>query len=83
MPTYSVAEAKDNISRMIDEALAGDEVTITRYGAVVAELRPRERKAPRRLTDEEWRRLRHRRADRPPLGADSAALIRAMRDEAP
>ena len=32
MPTYSIAKAKDNLSKLVDEAVAGEEVAITRTG---------------------------------------------------
>ena len=41
MTAYSVADAKNNLPRLIDRALAGDEVVITRHGRPVAELRAR------------------------------------------
>ena len=40
MSSYSSAKAKDNLLKLIDEALAGEEVTITRRGKPVVELRP-------------------------------------------
>ena len=40
MASYSVAKAKDNLSKLIDEALAGEAVTITGHGKPVVELRP-------------------------------------------
>jgi antitoxin (DNA-binding transcriptional repressor) of toxin-antitoxin stability system len=40
MPAYSVADAQTNLPRLIDRALGGEEVIITRYGKPVAELRP-------------------------------------------
>ena len=40
MTTYSVADAKNGLPRLIDAALAGEEVVITRHGKPVAELRP-------------------------------------------
>ena len=36
MPTYSIAKANDNLSQLVDEAVAGEEVAITRHGKVVA-----------------------------------------------
>ena len=39
MATYSVAEAKTHLPRLIDEAMAGEEVIISRRGRPVAELR--------------------------------------------
>jgi prevent-host-death family protein len=41
MTTYSVAEAKNHLPSLIDKALEGEEVVITRHGKPVAELRPR------------------------------------------
>ena len=34
--TRSIAKAKDNLSKLVDEAVAGEEVAITRHGKVVA-----------------------------------------------
>ena len=39
MPRYSVATSKDRLSSLIDKALAGEEVIITRRGKPVVELR--------------------------------------------
>jgi prevent-host-death family protein len=41
MPRYSVAEAKNTLPRLIDRALAGEEVVITRHGKPVVELNAR------------------------------------------
>jgi len=83
MPTYSIAEAKDQFSRLVDRALAGEEVTITRHGKPVAELRARatpERGRPSpHLIDELARRAKRL----PALGEAAADFVRAMRDEAP
>lgn len=46
MPTYSVANAKAGLPRLIDRAMAGEEVIITRHGKPVAELRPTSTSAP-------------------------------------
>ena len=40
MPTYSVAEAKNKLSELIDRALNGEGVLITRHGKPVAALVP-------------------------------------------
>jgi prevent-host-death family protein len=37
---YSVAQARDGLPGLIDKAMAGEEVIITRHGKPVAELRP-------------------------------------------
>jgi prevent-host-death family protein len=39
MSTYSVAEAKSRLSKLIDLALEGERVVITRRGEPVAELK--------------------------------------------
>jgi len=40
MTAYSVADAKNRLPTLIDKALAGEEVIITRRGKPVVELRP-------------------------------------------
>jgi prevent-host-death family protein len=40
LTTYSVADAKNGLPRLIDRALAGEEVIISRHGKPVVELRP-------------------------------------------
>ena len=40
MAAYSLAQAKDQLSRLIDEALRGEIVTITRHGKPVVTLSP-------------------------------------------
>jgi prevent-host-death family protein len=82
MSTFSVAEAKNRLSELIDRALAGEGVTITRHGEPVVELRPVEpvRPAPRPITpaDVDW--LVSRRRGRM-SSVDSVTLLRQMRDE--
>jgi len=51
--SYSVAEAKNTLPKLIDGALQGEEVVITRHGKPVAELRSVQRPpAPPRGTYE-------------------------------
>ena len=40
MTAYSVADAKNQLPKLIDRALDGEEVIITRRGKPVVELRP-------------------------------------------
>lgn len=40
MSTHSVAEAKNQLSRLVECAPKGDSVVITRHGHLVAEIRP-------------------------------------------
>jgi prevent-host-death family protein len=77
---YSLAQAKDQLSRLIDEALRGEIVTITRHGKPVVTLAP-SGPAPQPLTVEYLSEMRRRAEARPALGADSVTLVRQMRDE--
>jgi prevent-host-death family protein len=79
---YSLAQAKDQLSRLIDQALSGEVVTITRHGKPVVTLSPNA-PAPKPLTVQYLRGMRRRAQARPSLGADSVALVRDMRDEEP
>jgi prevent-host-death family protein len=80
MSTHSVADAKNHLPKLIDRALRGEAIVITRRGQPVVELRP-VRSPPRPITkaDIEW--LRARRALVPPSETDAATLIRRMREE--
>jgi prevent-host-death family protein len=78
MGRYSVAEAKNNLAKLIDRALAGEEVTITRRGKPTVDIVSRKaRGAP---LDPVWFD-KHR--VKPKAGSDfnAAELIRQMRDE--
>lgn len=79
MSTHSVVEAKNRLSELIDRALAGEGVTITRHGHPVVELKP-VTPVPRPVTpaDVEWvisRRPKRR------TKIDSVTLLRQMRDD--
>ncbi|WP_395943999.1 type II toxin-antitoxin system Phd/YefM family antitoxin [Brevundimonas sp.] len=80
MAAYSVAEAKNSLPRLLDKAIEGEKVIITRHGKPVAEIRslpsltPEERKA--KLLE-----IASRRLSRPPLGMTSVELINGMYDE--
>ena len=80
MSTYSVAEAKSQLSKLIDRALNGEGVVITRRGEPVVELKP-VRPAPRPITEADIQWLRARRIGRTPAKTDAGTLIREMRDE--
>jgi prevent-host-death family protein len=74
--TYSVAEAKNTLPKLIDSALQGEEVIITRHGKPVAELKPVSlRVAPGRGTHE-WLRARTR--ARPGVGLTSVEILDLM-----
>ena len=80
MSTHSVAEAKNQLSKLIDRALKGEGVVITRRGQPVVELRP-VHPPPRPVTDADLDWLRAQRAKLPLSKVDAATLIRQMRDE--
>src|SRR5438270_314844 len=46
MAEYSVADAKNRLPKLIDKAIEGEEVIITRRGKPVVELRPAATSAP-------------------------------------
>ena len=80
MANYSVAEAKNTLPRLIDKAMAGEQVVITRHGKPVAEIRPAGLPAPRdRKALYAW--LKARREARPSVGVSSVELLNQMYDE--
>ena len=87
MSTHSVADAKTHLSELINRALEGEGVVITRRGQPVVELRPIESaidrvdEAPRRITEADVEWLRARRVGRLSPDKDAAELVREMRDE--
>jgi prevent-host-death family protein len=81
MGKHTVVEAKNQLSELIDRAMNGEPVVITRHGRPVVELRP-VKPAAKPLTSEaiDWlvqHRVRGRRKPR----EDAATLVRRMRDE--
>jgi len=80
MASHSVAEAKNKLSELIDRALKGEGVVITRHGTPVVELRPLPA-PPRPITkaDIEW--LRAHRVGRLSATEDAGTLVSRMRDE--
>lgn len=80
MSNHSVADAKNHLPKLIDRALKGEAIVITRRGQPVVELRP-VHPPPRPITkaDIEW--LRARRALLPPSKVDAGTFISEMREE--
>ena len=80
MTTHSIAEAQNHLSQLIDRALQGEPIVITRRGEPVVELKP-VRPAPRPITgaDIEW--LRTMRAKLPYCDTDAGTFISQMRNE--
>ena len=83
MAVYSTAQAKDHLSRLIDEALAGEAVTITRHGKPVVELRPARAVGAGRWSPELLDEIAARAKSLPSLGESAVDIVRRMRDEYP
>ena len=82
MASYSVAEAKNTLPSLIDKALGGEEVVITRHGKPVAELRPRRQIDPNvARAKTEW--LLSRTHRRPGVGITSVELLDLMYEHDP
>ena len=73
MTDYSVADAKNQLPSLIDKALAGEHVVITRRGKPVVELRPASRQAASATGIHEWLRARTR--ARPSVGLTSVEIL--------
>jgi prevent-host-death family protein len=73
MTEYSVADAKNRLPKLIDKALGGEEVIITRRGKPVVELRPASRKPNPPIGTHEW--LFARRRARPGVGLTSLEIL--------
>ena len=80
MSTYTLAEAKDQLSRLVDEAQTGEVVTLVRNGKPVADITPRAA-SPEPMTHADVDEMARKRARRPRLGQESVSLVREMRDE--
>lgn len=79
MSTHSLAEAKNQLSKLIDRALAGEGVTITRHGRPVVELKPVQA-TPRPITPADVAWVAARRPKRR-AKEDAGTLVSRMRDE--
>jgi prevent-host-death family protein len=78
--TYSVADAKSGLPRLIDLALEGHEVIITRHGKPVAELRPIRQAAPPSSADlHEWMKARRDRL--PAIDVTSVQLLDELHED--
>jgi prevent-host-death family protein len=79
MSTHSVAEAKNQLSDLIERALGGEGVVITRHGTPVVELKPIVARA-KAVTGADLDWLAARRVGRPHK-QDAGARVSTMRDE--
>ena len=80
MTTYSVADAKNGLPRLIDRALEGEEVIISRHGKAVAELRPVARE-DQKASAASYMWLKARRLKRKGVGLTSVELLDQLYDE--
>jgi prevent-host-death family protein len=79
MASHSVAEARNHLSDLIDRALRGEGVVITRHGRPVVELKPvPETAGAVSEADLDW--LAARRVGAAP-GTDAGVLVSGMRDD--
>jgi prevent-host-death family protein len=80
MSHHSVAEAKNRLSELIDRALQGEGVVITRHGQPVVELKP-VRPPARVMTvaDLDW--IAARRVGRRHRSENAGELLQRLRDE--
>jgi prevent-host-death family protein len=80
MSNYSVAETKNQLSELIDRALKGEGVIITRHGHPVVELRSISQPAsPVSAAEIDW--LEAHRVGASPSPCDAGVSLREMRDE--
>jgi prevent-host-death family protein len=80
MSTHSIAEAKNRLSELIDRALNGEGVVITRHGKPVVELKPiPEPTRAVSAADLDW--LAAHRIGRLSATDNSGTLVSKMRDE--
>jgi prevent-host-death family protein len=80
MSSYSVAEAKNRLPELIDRALKGEDVVITRHGHCVVEIKPVPA-PPRAMTDADLDWLAARRIGRGKSKEDAGSFVSRMRDE--
>jgi prevent-host-death family protein len=73
MAAYSVADAKNALPKLIDSALEGEEVVITRHGKPVAEVRPVSTRPVDAAATYAW--LKERRLARRPVGLTSVQIL--------
>ena len=82
MRTVGLAEAKAQLSALLDAVEAGDEVVITRRGKAVARL-VRDRQWPQCEVYLPWpQRLRSFHEGQPSLAVSAVELVRELREEA-
>ena len=80
MSTHSIVETRNQLSDLIDRALQGEEIVVTRHGRPVVRLAAIPKiVAPITPADLDW--IAARRVPRLKQTIDAATLVREMRDE--
>lgn len=80
MGTHSVAKAKNQLSKLIDRALKGEGVVITRHGHPVVELKPIPEPA-RAVSEADLDWLARHRIGRLSETKDAGKLVSTVRDQ--
>jgi prevent-host-death family protein len=80
MSSHSVAEAKNQLSRLIDRALSGEPVVITRHGQPVVEIKAVQPRM-KATAEEKLAWLDAHRVKLSGPGIDAQAVLRRIRDE--
>jgi prevent-host-death family protein len=80
MSKHSIVEAKDQLSNLIDRAMRGEEVVITRHGHPVVELKAVAAQG-RAMTAADVDRLQARRVKLKAPDDDPRSIVERMRDE--
>jgi prevent-host-death family protein len=79
MSHYSVAEAKNNLPKLLDRMLAGEEVVITRRGKPIARLEPEKKPTVGFKLDLAWLDANRVTPAKGPI--DTVAAVAEMRRE--
>ena len=80
MTAHSVAEARNRLSQLIDRALEGEGIVITRHGRPVVALKPVAKPVhPVSTADLDW--LAKHRIGRAAPSEDAGALLTRLRDD--
>ena len=81
MRTVGLAEAKAQLSALLDAVEAGDEVVITRRGKAVARLVRDSQRSSAEVALPWPQRLRRFHAGQPSLAVRAVAMVRELREE--
>lgn len=81
MSTYTLSEAKAKLSDLIDRAIGGEDVVITRDGAPAVELKAVQQRKARPINKADLDALRRNRIRLKPGAESPTETLRKMRDE--